>query len=102
MWHEYSDLVRAFRIGSLLDRGAVQTCIFDPRLNAFLSNVAHKDLYVLDAAISQAGLAGMAPVEQLLVVAYNQFLKLLLRCVEAVPCAAMMVPTSILHFTRRI
>jgi hypothetical protein len=37
------------------------------------------DLYVLDAAISQAGLAGMAPVEQLPVVAYNQFLKLLFR-----------------------
>jgi hypothetical protein len=43
MWHEYSDLVHAFRIGSLIDRGAVQTCVFDPRLNAFLSNIAQND-----------------------------------------------------------
>ena len=49
---------------------------------------------MLDVAISQAGLAGMAPVEQLPVVAHNQFLQLLLRRVEALPCAAMMVPTS--------
>jgi hypothetical protein len=33
-------------------------------------------LYVLDV-YSQAGLAGKAPVEQLPVVAYNQFLKCL-------------------------
>jgi hypothetical protein len=36
-------------------------------------------LYVLNVAISQARLAGMAPVEQLSVAAYNQFLKLLYR-----------------------
>jgi hypothetical protein len=59
-------------------------------------------LCVLDAAISQATLPGVAPVEQLPVVAYNQFLKLLFRCLEALPCAAMMVPTPILRFTRRI
>ena len=36
------------------------------------------------------------PVEQLPAVPHNQLLQL------ALPCAAMMVPTSTLHFTRRI
>jgi hypothetical protein len=59
-------------------------------------------LYVLDAAISQADLAGVVPVEQPPVVAYNQFLKLLFRRLEALPYAAMMVPTPISRFMRRI
>jgi hypothetical protein len=36
-------------------------------------------LYVLNVGISQACLAGMPPVEQFLVAACNQFLKLLFR-----------------------
>ena len=57
-------------------------------------------LYVLDVCYSQADLSGRAPVKQEPLVVYNnQFLKLL---VEALPCVAMMVRTSILHFTRRI
>jgi hypothetical protein len=60
-------------VGSLV-LGASQTCIFDRRLNLFLSDIAHTDArrWCFSVPIIQADLAGLDDViKQLPVGAYN-------------------------------
>jgi hypothetical protein len=54
-------------------------------------------LYVLDAAISQSGLPGVAPVEQLPVVAYNQISEIVVPLTGGVKTVTLPVRTAHLN-----